>query len=79
MGFVVRAFTRRNIVAIAVGVLLTGAPLIAFDYWLSGLIDRQGQAEVGTSARRAISLAESRVTQVIECTRRAGRAWRGFL
>ncbi len=65
MGFVVRAFTRRNIVAIAVGALLAGAPLIAFDYWLSGLIDRQGQAEVGTSARRAISLAESRITQVI--------------
>jgi sensor c-di-GMP phosphodiesterase-like protein len=66
MGLVVRAFTRRNIVAIAVGVLLTGAPLVAFDFWVSGLIDRQGQEEVATSAKRAISLAESRVSQVIE-------------
>ncbi|HEX3710952.1 MAG TPA: EAL domain-containing protein [Pseudolabrys sp.] len=66
MGFVARAFTRRNIVAIAVGVLLAGVPLVAFDFWLSGLIDRQGQEEVNTSARRAIALAESRVAQAIE-------------
>ena len=50
MGLVVRAFTRRNIIAIAVGVLLAGAPLVAFDFWLGGLIDRQGQEEVDTSA-----------------------------
>jgi sensor c-di-GMP phosphodiesterase-like protein len=66
MDFVVRAFTRRNIVAIAVGVLLTSAPLVAFDFWLGGLIDHQGQEEVDTSAKRAIGLAESRVTQAIE-------------
>lgn len=65
MGFVVRALTRRNIVAIVVGVLFAGAPLIAFDFWLGGLINRQGQEEVDTSAKRAIALAESRVSQVI--------------
>ena len=65
MGLIVRVFSRRNIVAIAVGALLAGAPLVAFDLWLGGLINRQGQEEVDTSARRAISLAESRVSQVI--------------
>ncbi len=65
MGLIVRAFTRRNLIAIAIGVLLAGAPLVAFDFWLGGLIDRQGQAEVETSAKRAIALAESRVTQVV--------------
>jgi sensor c-di-GMP phosphodiesterase-like protein len=65
MGLVVRALTRRNIVAIVVGVLLAGVPVIAFDSWLGGLINRQGQEEVDTSAKRAIALAESRVTQVI--------------
>ena len=65
MGSLVRALTRKNIVAIAVGVLLAGAPLAAFNFWLGGLIDRQGQEEVDTSAKRAIALAESRVTQVI--------------
>jgi sensor c-di-GMP phosphodiesterase-like protein len=65
MGRFLRAFTRRNVVAIVVGVLLAGALLIAFDFWLGGLIDQRGQEEVETSAKRAISLAESRVTQVI--------------
>ena len=60
-----REFTRRKIVAVVIGVLLIGTPLIAFDFWLGGLIDRQGQEEVETSAKRAIALAESRIAQVI--------------
>jgi sensor c-di-GMP phosphodiesterase-like protein len=66
MGSVVRAFTRRNLIAVAVGVLLAGAPLVAFDFWLDGLIDRQGQAEVATAARRAVALANARLNQTIE-------------
>jgi sensor c-di-GMP phosphodiesterase-like protein len=65
MGRFLRSFTRRNVIAIAVGVLLASAPLVAFDFWLGGLINRQGQEEVDTSAKRAISLAESRVNDVI--------------
>jgi sensor c-di-GMP phosphodiesterase-like protein len=65
MGLVAGVFTRRNIFAIVVGVLLAGTPMIAFDFWLGGLIDRQGQEEVDTSAKRAIALAESRVTHVV--------------
>src|ERR1039458_9300111 len=63
MGLIVRAFTRRNLIAVVVGVLIAGAPLVAYDFWLDGLIDRQGQAEVTTAARRAGSLAESRPNQ----------------
>ncbi len=62
---VVRAFTRKNTFAVVVGVLFAGAPLLAFNYWLGGMIDRRGQEEVDTSAKRAIALAEFRVTQVI--------------
>ena len=65
MGLFVRAFTRQNIVAIAVGVLVAGAPLVAFNFWLSGVIDRQGQAETESSAKRAVALAEQRVSQVV--------------
>jgi sensor c-di-GMP phosphodiesterase-like protein len=65
MGLFGRAFPRRNLIAIAVGIFLVGAPLTAFDFWLGGLIDRQGQAEVETSAKRAIALAESRITTVV--------------
>lgn len=65
MGLLARAFERRNLFAIAAGVFIVGAPLIAFDFWLDGLVDRQGQAEVDTSARRAVALAESRVVQTV--------------
>jgi len=65
MGWSLRAFTRRNIVAIVVGMVLAGAPLVGFDFWLGGVIDRQGQDEVETSAKRAISLAESRVSDAV--------------
>jgi sensor c-di-GMP phosphodiesterase-like protein len=62
----VRAFSRRNLIAIAAGVLLAGGPLIAFDFWLGTLINRQGQEEVEASARRAMGLAETRVAQVVD-------------
>ena len=64
MGLSVRAFTRQHIVAIAVGVLVASAPLVAFNFWLSGVIDRQGQAETDSAARRMIALGESRVGEV---------------
>ncbi len=65
MGFFVRAVSRRNIFAIVVGALLAGVPLIGFNFWLENLIDRQGEAEVGTSGRRAIALAEARVKDAV--------------
>ncbi|MDO8875030.1 MAG: EAL domain-containing protein [Pseudolabrys sp.] len=65
MGLNVRAFTRQHIVAIAVGVLVAGTPLIAFNFWLGGVIERQGQAETEAAARRMISLGEQRVGEVV--------------
>ena len=62
---IARAFTRRKIIAAVIGIVLAGAPLAVLDFWLSGLIDQQGQEDVDASARRAISLAESRVSQVV--------------
>ena len=64
-GGALRAATRRNLIAIVVGVLLAGAPLVAFDFWLDGLINSQGGAEVTAGARRAVSLAGARLTQAI--------------
>jgi sensor c-di-GMP phosphodiesterase-like protein len=61
----VRAVSRRNIIAVVVGGLLAGIPLFAFNYWLEGLIDRQGEVEVGTAAKRAIALAEARVRDTV--------------
>jgi sensor c-di-GMP phosphodiesterase-like protein len=65
MGSALRAVSRKNFLAIFAGVLIAGVPLIAFNIWLGSLIERQGQDEADTSARRAISVAESRVSQVV--------------
>ena len=50
----------------AAGVVLAAAPLFAFDFWLGGIINRQGQEEIDTSAKRAVSLAEARVVDTID-------------
>jgi sensor c-di-GMP phosphodiesterase-like protein len=65
MGFFVRAVSRRNIFAIVVGAVLAGGPLIAFNFWLDNLIERQGETEVTTAARRAIALAEARLSEAV--------------
>jgi len=66
MGSSLRAFTQRNAIAVVVGVALAGVPLLAFDFWLNGLIERQGQAEVTAGARRAVTLVNTRLTMVVE-------------
>jgi sensor c-di-GMP phosphodiesterase-like protein len=58
-------FTRKQIIAMAAGAILAGGPLIAFDYWVSRLIERQSVEDVDASAKRAVALADARVTQVI--------------
>jgi sensor c-di-GMP phosphodiesterase-like protein len=65
MGFFARGVTRRNLFAIVVGALLAGGPFIAFNLWLDNLIERQGQSEVSTAAKRAIALAEARVRDAV--------------
>jgi len=66
MGIGLRVFSQRNVIAVIVGVLLAAVPLIAFDFWLNGLIDRQGQAEVAAGARRATTLVNARLGMVVE-------------
>src|SRR5581483_8081956 len=60
-----RAFTRRNLIAIAIGILAVGVPLLGFNLWLSRLVTQQGQEDVQASAARAIRLAESRVAESV--------------
>ena len=66
MGWLLGAFARRNVIAIAAGVLLAGVPFVAFNVWLGKVINRQGQQEVETSAMRATALAEARVDDAID-------------
>jgi sensor c-di-GMP phosphodiesterase-like protein len=53
------------LVAIGIGVALAGPPVLALNYWLSSLVERQGRYELEQSARRHMVLAERRVASVI--------------
>ena len=64
MSLFARGFTRQNLFAIAVGVLLACVPLVVFNFWLSGVTDRIGQEEIDLSARNAIVRAEHRLASV---------------
>jgi len=65
-GVGVRAVTRKNLIAVVLGVGLSTSALLTFDFWLDGLINRQSQEEINTSAKRSISLAETRIRSVTE-------------
>jgi sensor c-di-GMP phosphodiesterase-like protein len=60
-----RALTRRNLLAVAAGVLLAGAPLIGFNVWLGKFVESQAQFEVETAAKRAAALADTRLDQAL--------------
>src|ERR1700692_3137582 len=65
MRLFLRAIPRRNIITIFAGIMLAGAPLVAFNFWLESVVSSQGRAEVETAVRRAISLADTRLHQTI--------------
>jgi hypothetical protein len=56
---------RKLLVAIVVGVALTGPPVLALNYWLSSLVERQGREELEQAARRHMVLAEVRVARAM--------------
>ena len=56
---------RKLLVAIGIGVALAAPPVLALNYWLSSLVERQGRHDLEQSARRHMVLAETRVARVI--------------
>jgi sensor c-di-GMP phosphodiesterase-like protein len=61
----VRALTRQNLIAIAVGVFLAGVPLLAFNFWLGNLLDGQGRQDIDNAAERAVMVANARLSQAL--------------
>ncbi len=55
----------RNLIAIAVGILLAGAPIAGLNFWVDGLLVRQSANDVDTFARRSINLAETRLSSAL--------------
>jgi sensor c-di-GMP phosphodiesterase-like protein len=60
-----RGISRKNLVAIVLGVILGGAATLAFDHWVSQIAERDNAAHAAMAAQRAIELADGRVSQVI--------------
>jgi sensor c-di-GMP phosphodiesterase-like protein len=56
---------KRKLAAAVVGILLAGAPVLFVQYLLDRYIQRQGHLEVEITAKRGMTLAESRVRRVI--------------
>ena len=54
----------KKLLAIIAGIVIAGLPMVVFHYWLDDLVERQGNEEVRMSARRTVSLAETRITKV---------------
>ena len=55
----------KKLVAIAIGILCGGLPLIGFNLWLEVLVQRQNLDDVGVSAARSIEIAETRLDQAV--------------
>jgi sensor c-di-GMP phosphodiesterase-like protein len=65
MGLGLLPSRRQKVVAVVAGVVLAGAGLLAFNFWLNERIGRQAQEEVELVAKRKVVLAENRIGRVI--------------
>jgi len=55
----------KKLIAIAVGILLAGAPLIGLHFWVDGFLVRQSASDVETFARRSIQLVDMRLAAAL--------------
>ena len=55
----------RNLIAIAIGILLAGAPMVGLNLWVDGLLVRQSANDIETFARRSVRLADERLTAAL--------------
>ena len=49
----------------AAGALLAGGPLLAFDYWISRIVERQSIDDVATWGTRVLALSDARISQIL--------------
>ena len=56
---------RKLLVAIGIGVVLSGPPVAALNLWLNGLVNRQGREELDMAARRHMVLSEARIARAV--------------
>ncbi|HEX2652290.1 MAG TPA: EAL domain-containing protein, partial [Xanthobacteraceae bacterium] len=57
---------RKMFVAVVIGCVLGGAPVVGYNYWLDFYIEKQGAREVDVAATRSIVLADRWIERVIQ-------------
>lgn len=55
----------KKLIAIAIGILIAGAPIAGLNIWVDGLLIRQSANDVETFARRSINLANMRLSEAL--------------
>lgn len=63
----------KKLMAVVAGVLIAGAPMLLFNYWLNDLILEQTREDVDSTARRSVTLAEGRIGQAINAVESLAR------
>ena len=57
---------RKKLVAVVIGVVLASVPMAAFSLWLDYFIEQKGREEVDLVGRRALALADARLSRVVD-------------
>jgi sensor c-di-GMP phosphodiesterase-like protein len=57
----VRSAGQKRLLAVVIGIVVAAAAMMAFAFWVQGLIERRGKEEVELAARQSIHLAEVRI------------------
>lgn len=75
IGWCVRSFTQwdllnrvwqhKRLIAVLFGVVLAAGPLVAFDFWLGDLVERQAQEDSVNLANRSVQVAEARISRAV--------------
>lgn len=51
----------KKIIAVVAGMLIAGVPMAMLNFWLESFVERQGQNEIDSAAKRTIALVDYRV------------------
>jgi hypothetical protein len=51
----------KKIIAIVAGILIAGVPMATLNHWLDAFVERQGQNEIESAAKRTVSLVDYRI------------------
>jgi sensor c-di-GMP phosphodiesterase-like protein len=57
---------KKLLVAAAVGVLLAGAPVVAFDMWIEQVAEQHGAEDIAAAAGRTVAIIDGRLGDVVE-------------